>query len=51
MNGQGGRLLCERHGCKLALIPGPEAAQRVFDITGLTSMLPFGAREHALEES
>jgi anti-sigma B factor antagonist len=32
---------CERHGNEFALIPGPEPVQRVFEVTGLSDVLPF----------
>jgi anti-anti-sigma factor len=34
--------LCRERGCEVALIPGGRAVQRVFDLTGLTDVLPFG---------
>lgn len=37
--------LCERHGCELALIPGAENVQRVFEIAGLSALLPFRVGE------
>ena len=33
--------LCRARGCEVALIPGRRAVQRVFDLTGLTDVLPF----------
>jgi anti-sigma B factor antagonist len=33
--------LCDRHDCELALIPGPEIVQQVFELTGLAELLPF----------
>jgi anti-sigma B factor antagonist len=33
--------VCEQRGCELAMIRGPEAVQRVFDLTGLAETLPF----------
>jgi anti-sigma B factor antagonist len=33
--------LCERSGCELALIRGPDAVHRVFEVSGLASELPF----------
>ncbi len=35
--------LCERHECDLALIRGAQSVQRVFDLTGLSALLPFEA--------
>ncbi len=35
--------LCERHGCRLTLVRGAASVQRVFEITGLTALLPFRA--------
>jgi anti-sigma B factor antagonist len=34
---------CERHECELELIPGIASVQRVFEITGLATLLPFRA--------
>jgi anti-anti-sigma factor len=33
--------LCDRHGCELTLVPGPDAVQRVFELTNLLDVLPF----------
>lgn len=33
--------LCERHDCKLVVIPGPAQVQRLFEVTGLLERLPF----------
>jgi anti-anti-sigma factor len=33
--------LCRQRGYDVALIPGRRAVQRVFDLTGLTDVLPF----------
>jgi anti-sigma B factor antagonist len=33
--------LCERSGCELAVIRGPDAVHRVFELSGLASELPF----------
>lgn len=33
--------LCDRDGQDFALIPGPRAVQRLFEITGLIDVLPF----------
>ncbi|HEX5853351.1 MAG TPA: STAS domain-containing protein [Solirubrobacteraceae bacterium] len=33
--------ICERDGHDFALIPGPRAVQRLFEITGLIDVLPF----------
>jgi anti-sigma B factor antagonist len=35
------RRWCERQAYGFSLIPGPEPVQRVFDITGLSDVLPF----------
>lgn len=35
--------LCRERGCEVALIPGPRAVQRVFELTGLTQVLPFAS--------
>jgi anti-sigma B factor antagonist len=35
------RRWCERQGYGFSLIPGSESVQRVFDITGLSDVLPF----------
>jgi anti-anti-sigma factor len=32
---------CERHGHRFALVPGPEAVRHVFEVTGLSDVLPF----------
>lgn len=38
--------LCERGGCELAVIRGPDTVQQVFALTGLLGQLPFcGAEE------
>lgn len=38
--------LCERSGCELAVIRGPDTVQQVFALTGLLKQLPFyGAEE------
>jgi anti-anti-sigma factor len=38
--------LCERCGCELAVIRGPDTVQQVFALTGLLEQLPFcGAAE------
>jgi anti-sigma B factor antagonist len=34
--------LCRERGYEVALIPGGRAVQRVFDLTGLGEVLPFG---------
>jgi anti-anti-sigma factor len=40
--------LCERSGCELAVIRGPDTVQQVFALTGLLEQLPFyGADEAA----
>ncbi len=33
--------LCEKDGYEFALIPGPRAVQRLFELTGLIDALPF----------
>jgi anti-anti-sigma factor len=33
--------MCERDGRVLAIIPGPSAVQRLFEVTGLVDALPF----------
>jgi anti-anti-sigma factor len=33
--------LCESSGCELAVIRGPDAVHRVFELSGLASELPF----------
>jgi anti-anti-sigma factor len=35
--------LCERSGCQLSLIRGPQSVQHVFELTGLTELLSFRA--------
>jgi len=35
------RRWCQAHGHGLALLPGPEQIQSVFEITGLSDVLPF----------
>jgi anti-sigma B factor antagonist len=35
--------LCERYGCRLSVIRGPESVHEVFELTGLTELLPFSA--------
>jgi anti-anti-sigma factor len=32
---------CERHGHGFVLVPGPEPVQHVFEVTGLSDVLPF----------
>jgi anti-anti-sigma factor len=32
---------CERHGHGFALVPGPEPVRHVFEVTGLSDVLPF----------
>lgn len=39
------RRWCETHGCGFALIPGSEPVQSVFELTGLSDVLPFVAAE------
>ena len=33
--------LCERQGCQLSFIRGPQAVQDVFELTGLSELLRF----------
>jgi anti-anti-sigma factor len=33
--------LCERYGCELSVVPGSRSIQEVFELTGLTELLPF----------
>jgi anti-anti-sigma factor len=35
--------LCSEHGGELCLIPGPRSVQRIFEVTGLDTRLPFSA--------
>jgi anti-sigma B factor antagonist len=39
--------LCERCGCELAVIRGPDTVQQVFALTGLLEQLPFCGAEEA----
>jgi anti-sigma B factor antagonist len=39
------RRWCDVHGCGFALVPGPESVQSVFELTGLSDVLPFVAAE------
>ncbi len=39
--------LCERCGCELAVIRGPDTVQQVFALTGLLEQLPFYGAEEA----
>jgi anti-sigma B factor antagonist len=39
--------LCERSGCELAVIRGPDTVQQVFALTGLLEQLPFRGAEEA----
>ncbi len=39
--------LCERSGCELAVIRGPDTVQQVFALTGLLEQLPFYGAEEA----
>lgn len=41
--------LCERDGYEFALIPGPRAVQRLFELTGLIEALPFIVSKRELE--
>jgi anti-anti-sigma factor len=34
--------LCERRGYRFSLVPGPAQVQRLFELTGLLDVLPFG---------
>jgi anti-anti-sigma factor len=36
---------CERQGRDFSLLPGPEAVQQVFEVTGLIDVLPFRRAE------
>jgi anti-sigma B factor antagonist len=36
-----GAMACEARACRLSLLPGREAVQRVFELTGLIDRLPF----------
>lgn len=44
------RAMCETHGCRFGLVPGPPSVQRLFDVTRLTDVLPFvePSEDHAL---
>ena len=33
--------LCERYDCELSVLRGPPSVQEVFELTGLTELLPF----------
>ncbi len=33
--------LCERYDCRLSVIRGPQSVHEVFELTGLTELLPF----------
>jgi len=33
--------LCERYDCELSVVPGSRSVQDVFELTGLTELLPF----------
>jgi anti-anti-sigma factor len=37
---------CERQGRGFSLLPGPEAVQQVFEVTGLIDVLPFRSAEN-----
>src|SRR5437899_2189278 len=39
------RRWCETHGCGFMLIPGSEPVQSVFELTGLSDVLPFVTAE------
>jgi anti-anti-sigma factor len=39
--------VCARQGYSFALVPGPPAVQRLFEVTGLDGVLPFTADGHA----
>ncbi len=41
--------LCERHDCKLVVIPGPAQVQRLFEVTGLLERLPFQSEPARIE--
>jgi anti-anti-sigma factor len=36
---------CERQGRGFSLVPGPDAVQQVFEVTGLIDVLPFRAAD------
>jgi anti-sigma B factor antagonist len=36
--------LCARHRCRFQIVPGPDAVQRLFELTGLDGVLPFVSR-------
>lgn len=43
------RKLCKRNGCVLSIVPGPRQVQSLFDLTGLSELLPFqSGGEHDL---
>ena len=35
------RSWCDRRGCGFSLVPGPASVHRVFELTGLSDVLPF----------
>ncbi len=37
-----GHQLCRTHGHDLKIIPGPANVQRLFELTGMNDLLPFG---------
>lgn len=39
--------LCERAGCELAVVRGPDTVQQVFALTGLLEQLPFRSAAEA----
>jgi anti-sigma B factor antagonist len=39
------RELCDSRGYRFSLVPGPPQVQSLFDLTGLTELLPFQASE------
>jgi anti-sigma B factor antagonist len=41
--------LCERHDCKLVVIPGTAQIQRLFEVTGLLERLPFQSEPAEIE--
>jgi anti-sigma B factor antagonist len=39
--------LCQRRGYEFALIPGPRSVHRVFELAGVSDLLPFGEADPA----
>ena len=44
-----GHQLCRTRGHELKVIPGPANVQRLFELTGMNDILPFGDLEPVLE--